>query len=122
MWKKKVLLVEDDRVICDLLKHVLEGNGYAFESAFNGVEGLAKIGKFDPDAVILDVNMPQMDGMQVLTALKTSPKTAEIPVIMCTDRNSFRDIDEADVLGADAYVTKPVVPERILSKLTELLK
>jgi CheY-like chemotaxis protein len=122
MGKKRVLMVEDDRVICDLMKHVLEGNGYVFDSAYNGVEGLEKMGKFQPDVVILDVNMPRMDGMQLLTAIKTSPKTSEIPVIMCTDRNSFKDIDQADVLGADAYIPKPVVPERILNKLTELLK
>jgi CheY-like chemotaxis protein len=119
---KKVLLMEDERVVCELLKHVFEGNGYTFASAFNGMEGLAKIEEFSPDVIIMDVNMPQMDGWQTLSALKSSPKTSAIPVIMCTAKNAFADIEQANELGCQGYVTKPIIPERILRKVAEVLR
>ena len=118
---KKVLLMEDERVICELLKHVFEGNGYVFASSFNGMEGLAKVEEFSPDVIIMDVNMPQMDGWQTLSALKSSLKTSAIPVIMCTAKNAFSDIEQANELGCQGYVTKPIIPERILRKVSEIL-
>ncbi|MFH1368388.1 MAG: response regulator [Elusimicrobiota bacterium] len=119
--KKKILLVEDERAVCELMRHVLEGHGYKFESAFNGIEALQKIDNISPDLVIMDINMPQMDGWQALTALKSSPKTSQIPVIMCTEENSFADIEKANDLGCESYITKPITAERVLKKIKEAL-
>lgn len=119
---QKILVAEDDRSICELYRHVLEGNGYKFECAYDGVEALAKAESFKPDLVIMDVNMPQMNGWQLLSAWKASPRTAQVPVIMCTDQNSFFEIERALEMGAKGYITKPILAERILKKITEVLK
>jgi chemosensory pili system protein ChpA (sensor histidine kinase/response regulator) len=83
---------------------------------------LEKVAQFIPDLVLLDVNMPQMDGWQLLKALKSSPATSTIPVIMCTERNLIREIEEAGALGADGYILKPFEVERVVRKVEETLK
>lgn len=118
---KRVLLVEDDRGISELVKHMLNGHGFKCESAFNGIEALQQVESFKPELVIMDVNMPQMDGWQTLAAIKSSPKTSGIPVIMCTEKNSFSDIEKANDLGCQGYITKPITHERLLKKIEEVI-
>jgi two-component system chemotaxis response regulator CheY len=118
---KKILIVEDERSVSALLRHVLQGHGYEVDCAFDGLEGLEKIQAASPHLVILDVNMPRMDGWQLLTSLKASPVTRSIPVVMCTEQNLIKEIERADELGADGYILKPFIMERVLSKIDALL-
>jgi DNA-binding response OmpR family regulator len=118
---KKILIVEDERSVSALLRHVLQGHGYEVDCAFDGLEGLEKIQAESPHLVILDVNMPRMDGWQLLTSLKASPVTRSIPVVMCTEQNLIKEIERADELGADGYILKPFIMERVLSKIDALL-
>ena len=119
---KKVLIVDDDRVICELLVHFLKGYGYNVSSAHDGYEGLDKIKKILPDIVVMDVNMPNMNGWQLLEIVRSAPSTAYIPVIMCTEESRFKDIEKADSFGASAYVVKPITPEKVLDKIKSVLK
>ena len=118
---KKVLIVDDERNICELIGHILKEKGYKIEIAHNGVECLKKVKSFDPDLILLDVNMPQADGLQVLEHLRNIKKTRKLPVIMCTERNGMDDIHKADRFGISGYITKPFVVERVLKKVEEAI-
>ncbi|MBR9989258.1 MAG: GAF domain-containing protein [Gemmatimonadetes bacterium] len=109
-----VLIIDDDEVMHDLLRRSLVRDGYRVESAFDGTTGLEHARAQRPDAIILDVVMPSMDGWGVLAALKADPELADIPVIMLTM------IDNQNLgyaLGASEYLTKPVDPRRLLEVL-----
>jgi DNA-binding response OmpR family regulator len=119
---KKIFVVEDDRNISALLHHILEGNGYTVENSFDGREALGKLEYYQPDLIILDVNLPSISGIQLLEALKASKKTASIPVLMCTERSLIGDIETALAIGAEAYITKPFAPDRLIRKIEELMQ
>jgi len=118
---KKILVIDDERPLTELLQHMLEGNGFRVEVAHNGLEGLGKLKNFQPDLIVLDVSMPQMDGWQFLRTLRASPVTKGIKVIMCTEKNLIKEIELADELGAQAYILKPFDTERVLRKIEEIL-
>ncbi len=119
--EKKILVIEDDRAVSELLVHVLAGYDYIVEAAYNGVEGLSKAKTFGPELVILDVNMPVMNGWQLIEALKSSPKTGKISIIMCTEHSLMKDVEQALSLGASGYITKPFSASRVLSKVMDVL-
>ena len=112
-----VLLIDDDPTVHDLLQRALARKGFRVESARDGASGLEQVREIKPDAVLLDVLMPGMDGWSVLTALKSDEELAHIPVVMVTM------MDEESLgfsLGATDYLTKPVESARLFSVLTRL--
>jgi len=121
MDKIKILVIEDDRALSELLAHMLEGQDYAVETAYNGLEGLDKAKSFSPHLILLDINMPLMDGWQLLQAIKSSPKTASIPVLMCTEHSLMKEVERALALGACGYILKPFSTERVLSKVSDVI-
>ena len=121
MKKRKILVIEDDRAISGLLVHILEGRDYKVEPAYNGLAGLEKTKSFEPDLILLDVNMPLMDGWQLLKALKSSAKTYEIPIVMCTEHSLMKEVEEALANGASGYIMKPFTTERVIGKIMDLL-
>src|SRR5262245_58497401 len=104
---KKVLIVDDEFSILDLLTVVLRGMDYSVDTASNGLEALKKLGAYVPDLIILDINMPKMNGWEVLRAIRAQERTRTVPVVMCTSRSLVADVENADRLGATAYITKP---------------
>jgi len=121
MKKPKILIIEDDRAVADLLVHMLEGQQYDAVAANNGLEGLKKAREFAPELIILDINLPLMDGWQLLQALKSSQQTGSIRVVMCTEHSLMKEVEKALEMGASGYITKPFVTERVLAKVSELL-
>jgi len=116
---KKILVIDDDNTMHDLLRRLTAKNGFSIVSAFSGTEGLklAKITR--PCAITLDVLMPKMDGWAVLKALKDDPKTAHIPVIMLT----MTDEQELGYsLGATQYISKPIDRKTLIGTLNTLLQ
>jgi PAS domain S-box-containing protein len=109
-----VLVIDDAPEMHDLLQRSLVREGYRVEGAVDGVSGLERVREVRPDAIILDVVMPHMDGWSVLTALKADPDLADIPVIMLT---MLDDRDLGFALGAHEYLTKPVEAARLVSVL-----
>ncbi len=112
-----VLVIDDDPQVHDLFQRALARKGFRVESAMDGPAGLAQVREHRPDAVLLDVLMPGMDGWEVLTAMKAEPELADIPVVMVTM------VDEQNLgfsLGASDYLTKPVDAERLASVLRRL--
>lgn len=100
-----VLIVDDDREIARGLMYRLKAKGYLVETAHGGEEGLAKANHAPPDAIILDIRMPDVDGLTVLSRLKEGGKTRSVPVIMC----SASLVDQKDALerGASFFIQKP---------------
>ena len=121
MKKRKVLVIEDDRAISGLLVHMLEGQDFEVQAAFDGLEGLSKTKEFQPELIILDVNMPLMNGWQLLKTLKSSSKTYDIPIIMCTEHSLMKEVEDALSNGAAGYIMKPFTTERVMSKIMDQL-
>ncbi len=109
-----VLVIDDDPNVRELVRRTVEKEGFRVRYASGGEEGIAMVRRLRPDVITLDVMMPQMDGWAVLTAIKSDPELAEIPVIMVTivdDRNL------AYSLGASDYLTKPIHRKRLASMI-----
>jgi DNA-binding response OmpR family regulator len=107
MEKKTVMIVDDSRTIAWILRETLESLGYRVRCAYSGEDALDMIDAQRPDLVILDVMLPHMDGLEVLTRIKGSSETYSIPVIMLTANGNSEDVLTGYRLGADYYIIKP---------------
>jgi len=115
-----VLVVDDDRAVRESLRRSLEFNGYAVALASDGAEALAAIGKAPPDALVLDVMMPRLDGLETTRALRAAGN--DLPILVLTARDSVGDRVEGLDAGADDYLTKPFALEELLARLRALLR
>ncbi len=114
---KKVLIVDDSLVDVKNLQRILQDAGCAVTVAMSGVEALAKVHADKPDLIMLDVNMPDLDGFGTARKLKQDADSKNIPVVFVTSKNQKVDRVFAQMLGAKGYVTKPYLPEQILEQL-----
>lgn len=122
MYKAKVLIVDDESELVEMLSLRLEANNYQAISASDGQEGLDKARVENPDLIILDVMLPKIDGYKVCRMLKFDDKYKHIPVILFTARAQASDIKLGADVGADAYIAKPFEPDILLAKVVQLLK
>src|SRR5580693_3761603 len=97
---RRILVAEDDSGVRDLIRTRLSAAGFDTHTAVNGVEALMRIGELKPDALVLDINMPEMDGFGVLEVLKDSPAATRLPVLVLTARHAADDVRRAVSLGA----------------------
>ena len=118
----RVLVVEDDKDIADLIGHYLQKAGYLVETVSSGSAVVPRVRATPPDAIVLDLMLPGMDGLLVCQALRGDPLTASIPVIMLTARGEEADRIAGLELGADDYVTKPFSPKELTARVTALLR
>jgi two-component system, OmpR family, response regulator MprA len=116
----RVLVVDDDRAVRDSLRRSLEFNGYAVSLAGDGAEALASIAGHPPDALVIDVMMPRLDGIETTRALRTAGN--DLPILVLTARDSVGDRVEGLDAGADDYLTKPFALEELLARLRALLR
>jgi len=119
--KKKILIVENEEQMVDVLKIRLEANDYSVLSASDGQAGLEMARKEKPDLMILDLMLPKMDGYKVCGLLKKDARYSKIPIIIFTARAQESDKEMGVEVGADAYITKPFEPSVLLGKIKELL-
>ena len=112
---KKILAVDDEKHIVRLVEITLQREGYEVVTASNGAEALEKVATEKPDLVIMDVMMPEMDGLQALQKLKDDPATASVPVIMLTAKAQDSDVFQGWKSGADLYLTKPFNPQELMT-------
>ena len=123
MESKKILLVEDDPFISEMYTVKFEKSGYACEVASTGKEGLAKAKEWQPHIVLLDILIPEMDGFEVLLALKKDAATRAVPVVMLTNLGQKEDIEKGMSLGAAAYIVKAhFTPQEVLEKVKSVLE
>jgi len=120
--KKKILIVEDTTTIVMVEKMMLAGLGCEIETAPNGVDGLEKVKVIRPDLVLLDIMMPEMDGIEMCRALKADPETKAIPVVMVTTKGEPEKMEQAFLAGCDDYVTKPIDKVELTSKVMKYLR
>lgn len=117
----KVLTVDDSPSVRKLVEFTLKAKGFGVSSAGTGLEALALMDREHFDAVILDINMPQMNGLEFLQKIRTDKRFASIPVVMLTTEGQDEDKDKAISLGATAYIVKPFKPTQLLSLLERIL-
>ena len=120
--KKKILVVDDHEDNVEVLRARLESRGYEVEGAMNGQEALDTVSRWYPDLVLLDVMMPDMDGLEVVRRLKANPALPFIPVIMQTALDSTERIVAGLEAGADDYVTKPINFAELEARVRSLLR
>ena len=119
--KKTIMVVDDNPDIITIVKTILEGKGYTVFSASSGPELLSLLKDHKPDLIILDIMMPEMDGLEVLTRLKGMADTATIPVILLTAKVQYEDVLGGYKLGADYYITKPFTSTQLVNGINLLL-
>ena len=109
MEKHSILLVDDEEIVIESLKQILKSE-YALTTAMDGKSAIEAAEKVKPDIILLDIIMPGMDGYAVISALKKSKKTRDIPIIIITALNSYEDEEKGLALGATDYISKPFSP------------
>lgn len=120
--KKRILVIDDDAIQRSLIVARLgKRDGHEVLAAANGASGIKLAMKKQPDLILLDWMMPEMDGMQVLEALQKQKKTAPIPVYMFTAKGMMRDVEIALAGGAEGYFTKPVDLDGLSSRIRSVL-
>ena len=116
-----VLVVDDDPVILRLLQVNFELEGISVATAVDGEEGLNMVQSDPPDLVISDIMMPKVNGLELLAALRSSPETSAMPVILLSAKAQVADVQRGLELGADDYVTKPFDPLELIDRVYKVL-
>lgn len=122
MSKPKILVVDDEKDLLDLIEYNLMKEGYLVYKAENGLEGLRAARAVHPDLIILDVMMPRMDGMEMIEVLKKDDSLKEIPVIFLTARTDEQSEVRGLEKGADDYLPKPISSGKLISRVKAMLR
>jgi twitching motility two-component system response regulator PilH len=117
---RHILIVEDSQVDRTRLESLLATNGFQVSLAENGEQAIASVKRAKPDAILMDVNMPGMDGFAATRALRGDADTKDIPVVLVTAKDQKADKAWGQMLGAKGYITKPYSDEQILSQVRAL--
>lgn len=118
----KILVVDDEPDIVEFISYNLKSKGYQIATASDGVEAVKKAREFKPDLVLLDVMMPNKDGMQALREIRQSPGLENIAIIFLTALSDEKSEIEGLKLGADDYIAKPIKPELLLTRIGAALR
>lgn len=117
----RVLIVDDTDTVRMFQRMTLMAAGYELAEAKDGLQALDAVHRFQPDVILLDVNMPVLDGLECCRRLKSSSETSAIPVIVVTTRGFEAQVKEAYDAGCDDYVTKPIRKIELLAKIKQLV-
>jgi two-component system cell cycle response regulator DivK len=116
---KRILVVEDQPDNRRILRDLLTSAGYQIIQAENGEEALAAVARDRPDLILMDIQLPLLDGYEATRRIKADPATRAIPIIVVTSYALSGDENKARAAGCDAYVTKPYSPRALLAKIRE---
>jgi DNA-binding NarL/FixJ family response regulator len=119
---KRILVIDDDARLRESYMEILRLEGYEVVEARNGREGVERARREPPDLVLCDITMPEMNGHRVLETLRAEPRTAHVPFVFLTGWNEREDIRTGMNLGADDYLTKPVVPDELAATIRARLR
>ncbi len=117
----RVLIVDDTKTLRSVIQVYLLGQGWEFVEAQNGSEGLAKARAIRPGLVISDVGMPVMDGFELCAAIRADPELRQTPVVLLTMLGDDTSRERGRLVGADAFLTKPVGPTELRRTIDEVL-
>jgi len=119
--KKKILVVEDEESLLKLESILLTSKGYEVIGVPNGKAALEAIDEQQPDLVLLDIMLPEIDGFEVCRRIKSNQQTKDIPVIMLTAKTSREDMTRGEKVGADWYITKPFKSAMVIETIQRFL-
>jgi two-component system phosphate regulon response regulator PhoB len=122
MSKKRIVIIEDERDMADLVAARLQREGYHVEAAYDGLTGLELIRAQPPDLAIVDIMLPRLSGTDLVSEMRQDPRTAGVPVIMMTAKGTESDIVGGLRLGADDYVTKPFSLSVMVARVGAVLR
>src|SRR4051812_40800295 len=114
---QKVLVIEDDRDISELIRYNLEREGYEVSAIFDGAQALDYVQKIKPALIVLDLMLPNIDGLEICRQLKSNDSFKHIPVIMLTAKSEEADVVVGLQMGADDYLAKPFSPKVLLARI-----
>lgn len=115
--KENILVIEDNEQNLYLVKFILEKNGYQVHVATDGQAGIEAANQLKPDLILLDIQLPVMDGYAVAQNLRANPSTAKIPIVAVTSHAMVGDRDKALPSGCNGYIEKPINPETFMSEV-----
>jgi two-component system, cell cycle response regulator DivK len=118
---KKVLVVDDDNDTRLIWQTVLEHSGYAVITADEGRKGVHLAQEHQPDAIVMNLSMPELDGLSATALIRQDPRTARIPIIACTGFVREDGEDRAEDAGVDAYLEKPCEPSRMVQEVSRFI-
>jgi len=118
MESQKILVVDDEKHIVQLMEYNLKKQGYSVDTAFNGLDALHKINNNKPDLILLDIKMPVMNGYEVCLQLKKKEETRDIPIIVVS---VLADSDQVEALGVESQIIKPFDPGRLIDAVKHIL-
>ena len=118
----RILLVDDEPDILEILDYNISGEGYQVKRAKNGLEALEKANKWKPHLILLDVMMPEMDGIEACEQLRKNTSLSEVVIVFLTARSEDYSQVAGLEAGADDYITKPIKPKVLLSKIKAILR
>ena len=118
---KKILVVDDDPTIVKLLEGVLKAKGFEVLTASDGLDAMVQVKKSNPDLIILDIMMPEINGYEVCSNLKFNDRYKEIPIIILTSRDQELDTRISQMMGID-YMHKPLKRDDLLTKIEKIFK
>ena len=122
MAKPKILIIEDEKDIVELMRYNLEREGYQCLTKHNAEEALNAIHQEPPDLILLDLMLPGMDGLEACRLIRQDPKSRQIPIIMLTAKSEESDVVVGLQLGADDYVTKPFSPKVLIARIKAVFR
>lgn len=122
MEKKKILVVDDEPDVTDLVAYHLKAKGFHVETLTDATASISKTRNYHPDLVILDIMMPHLSGIQICRILRNDPKTAKIPIIFLTAKAESHDRIEGLESGADDYLSKPFSPKELVLRVESILR
>jgi two-component system KDP operon response regulator KdpE len=117
MAGSKILIVDDEINLVNMLQRLLKNLDYDVAVATDGLQGLERANQFQPDLILLDIKMPNMDGIQVLKTLRSITRFSEIPIIVLSAKGQLHEINAGLEAGADTYLCKPVMFDEILNTI-----
>ncbi|WP_289270195.1 response regulator transcription factor [Paramuribaculum intestinale] len=118
---KRILVVDDEETLCDVMAFNLEAEGYVVEKAYSAEEALAyDLSEFD--LILLDIMMGEISGLQLVRIMRSNPATVSVPVIFCTAKDAEDDMIRGLDTGADDYITKPYSLQTVLARIRTVLR
>jgi two-component system, OmpR family, phosphate regulon response regulator PhoB len=120
--KERILIVDDERDILEVLRYNLEQTGFQVRTALDGRTALAELSRETPDLVVLDIMLPDMTGLEVCRRIRASERTSRLPILMLTAKAEEVDRVVGLEVGADDYVTKPFSPREVVLRIQSILR
>jgi CheY-like chemotaxis protein len=118
---KKILYIEDNEQNLYLVTFILEKHGYEVHAARDGQEGIDRAAMLQPDIILLDIQLPHMDGYAVARRLRSNPELAKIPIVAVTSYAMAGDRDKALAAGCNGYIEKPINPDTFINQVEQHL-